>query len=199
MLPLLFLAIVFLFLTLGAIVFILCTLIPPLRRYALSAALWCAFWGPCTAAWLILAGLLAIASRYVMQTAATRHLHLPTWPSGTAPTYAVLAILLTLAAATIAAILHQLLARQMTFALFRIYATLVSAGIGSVFAWCLWFGLGLASGLHLPPAALIVMPFLSLTICSAFGWAAYRHAHQLRSPTTANLSWVTQAEFQGPI
>lgn len=47
MLPLLFAMIVFFFLLLGSLVFVVCILAPQTRRFALSAALWCALWGPC--------------------------------------------------------------------------------------------------------------------------------------------------------
>jgi hypothetical protein len=45
MFPLLAAMIVFLFLALGSAAFLVCTLIPPIRKYALSTALWFAVWG----------------------------------------------------------------------------------------------------------------------------------------------------------
>src|SRR6202012_2267923 len=61
MLVLLLAMVVLFFLALGAIAFLVCVLIPKGRKYALSTALWFATWGPCGAAFLILA-LLGLAA-----------------------------------------------------------------------------------------------------------------------------------------
>ena len=61
MLALLAAGIVFLFLVLGALVFIACVLLPQARQHALSAALWCAIWGPCLVALIVVAGVGIVA------------------------------------------------------------------------------------------------------------------------------------------
>ncbi len=131
----------FLFLVLGAATFSICGLVPPLRRFALSAALWCAAWGPLMTGWILLAGLALLADGLAKDAIKADPLHfladrLAGW------TYLWLAVLGTAAAASFVAWLHQIAVRRMTFALFRIYATGVTAGIGSVWGWALgiWIG-----------------------------------------------------------
>jgi hypothetical protein len=122
MLPLLLLAVVFFFLVMGAAVFVFCEITPPLRKYGLSAALWCAMWGPCSLAWMMLGGLVLLANSAAMQAARMKRFNLPDLPHGVGVGYVVLGLLGTLMVATMVAWIHQVMVRQMTFALFRIYA-----------------------------------------------------------------------------
>ena len=193
MLPLVLLGIVFFFLVVGACVFVLCAFAPPSRKYALSAALWFATWGPCTVALLMLAGLGLIANALVLSFAQAKSFNLPHLPGVVGPAYAVAGILGTFVVATTLAWLHQLLIRQMTLALFRMYATLVSTGIGSVLGWCFWFWLVVDT--EVPHKFLIAIPSL-LTLCVAFGCAGFRCARHLRPASTTSPGLVLKAEYE---
>ena len=77
MLPFLLAGIVFIFLLLGSIVFLACVLIPPTRQYALSAALWCAMWGPCSVALMVVAGVGLITTAFITKVGGVQSLHAP--------------------------------------------------------------------------------------------------------------------------
>ncbi len=192
MLPLLIAAIIFAFLAVGAVVFVLCALIPPLRKYSLSAALWCAVWGPCSVAWLILAGLAVVANGFAMQSTRLGHLSLPATPHQLWTGYGVFALICMASLATIAAVVHQWLVHRMTLALFRIYAGLVSAGIGSVFGWT--FGFWLATVPEFP-FKFVFWILAMLALCGIFGWAALRNARWLRGDAPQSFAWVSPEEF----
>ena len=137
MILLVFAAIVYAFLFIGAVVFVLCALIPPTRRFALSAALWCAVWGPCSVGLMTLAGLGLVASAFINDAGGMQSFHAPRLLTVFGWGYLILGVLITVTVATGVALLHQMLMRWLMFMLFRLYATAVCAGIGSVFGWAL--------------------------------------------------------------
>jgi len=196
MLPLLLMGVVFAFLVVGAVVFVFCGLVPPLRKYGLSAALWCAMWGPSLVAWLLFAGLGLVANGFAMRAAQTRRIHLPDLPHNIGTGYAVLGIIGAILLATIIASIHQIVIRQMTFALFRIYAGLISAGVGSVWGWCLWIWLVLDSQI---PYRVLLWGIGMVGFCVAFGYAGFHWAKNLRSDTPTRFGLVSQQEFEGTI
>ena len=194
MLPLILAAIVFAFLLLGSVVFVVCALIPPLRRYSLSAALWCAMWGPCSVAFLLLDGLGFVAQAFVTRNGDAGRFHAPTLLATFGWVYLVAWILTTAAVATVAAWVHQALVRRLTFALFRLYATAVTAGIGSVFGW--FFGWWLSASdvtRHVLPWWLLGM----VSLIAAFGYAAYQGARRLRGEPPTSFTWISPEEFAG--
>jgi hypothetical protein len=179
------------FLLVGAVVFLIFLAFPFARRFALSAALWCAAWGPCLIAFQMLAGLSiaadALAKRWT-NTAVTLP-PLPAWRI-----YALLALLGTAMTATVASWLHQMLIGRITFALFRLYATVVIAGIGGVFGMTLAIWLVTLDGVpYRWPASLAAMVVLPL----CFGFAGFRWARFLRGKRPKKMQWVTQEEFEG--
>jgi len=193
-LPLLFAAIVFTFLLLGSLVFLACVLVPATRRYALRAAFWCAVWGPCSVALMVLPGVGLVATAFITKAGDAQSFHTPKLLTAFGWSYLILGVLITTAVATGAAWLHQVLVRRLTFALFRLYAAAVSAGIGSVFGWCLgwwmmsreltkhgwpWWGLGM------------------LVLVVGFGTAAYKGARSLRGEAPKDFTWISPAEFSG--
>jgi hypothetical protein len=196
MLPLLLTGVVFAFLVVGAVVFVFCGLVPPLRKYGLSAALWCAMWGPSSVAWLLFAGLGLVANGFAMRAAQTRRIHLPDLPHNIGTGYAVLGIIGAIFLATIIAWIHQVVIRQMTFALFRIYAGLISAGVGSVWGLCLWIWLVLDSQI---PYRVLLWGIGMVGFCVAFGYAGFHWAKNLRSDTPTRFGLVSQQEFEGTI
>jgi hypothetical protein len=187
-------AIVLFFLALGAIVFVVCGLIPPLRRFSLSAALWCAVWGPCSIAWLMLTGLILVANGFAMSTAQSRHLPLPEVPRQLWTGYGIAGLLGVALVATVISLVHQWLMHRMTFSLFRLYAGLVSAGVGSVWGWGLWIWLVLDLRARYGIAlAGLGMVFLSAT----FGYAGWHRASNLRGNSPTRFPLVTPEEFEG--
>lgn len=196
MLAILFAVIVFAFLVLGAVVFLVCILVPPARKFALSAALWCAMWGPCSICWMTLAGLGLIARAFWTKNGDVTFFHTPTMAASFGWAYLIAGVLMTITVATTTALLHQALIRRFTFPLFRLYATAVIAGIGSVFGWCLsWWFMSLEVPHHMAlPLELSVM----LLLVFGFGIAAYKGARSLRGSPPSKLTWITPEEFAGP-
>jgi hypothetical protein len=194
MLPLLFPIVIFVFLILGSLVFVVCALIRPTRRYALSAALWCATWGPCSVGWMLLAGLGLIAEAFIGKDGDSQWLHTPRLIAAFGWSYLSFGIAVTAVIATSAAWLHQVLARRMTFALFRLYATAVSAGVGSVFGWSLGWWM-MAKGV--PRYGLPLWGLGMTSLILAFGIGAYRGARALRGEPPSSFTWITPEEFIG--
>jgi hypothetical protein len=178
MLPLLFAGVVFLFLLVGSIVFLACLLLPPFRRYALSAALWCAMWGPCSIVLMLVAGVGLIATAFITKAGDGQTFHAPRLLSVFGWNYLIAAILVTVAVATASAWIHQVVVRRLPFALFRLYAAVVSAGIGSVFGWCLgWWMMAKSVSGHV---SLLLWGICMLALIAGFGVAAYKGARGLR-------------------
>ncbi len=191
MLPLVCAAIIFAFLALGAVVFVLCGIVPPLRRYSLSAALWCAVWGPCSIAWLLFTGFVLVANTLVMQSARSGHVPLAEISSRIWTVYGLAGFITIGIAATLAAVVHQWLIRRTTLRLFRLYAALVSGGVGSVWGWTLWFGLQVLS---LRPLIAIPLGLAAMLIlCLGFGYAGWRWAGKLRGDAPTGFTFVTAA------
>jgi hypothetical protein len=186
MIVILFGLIIFAFLCIGAIVFMVCATLPATRKYSLSAALWCAVWGPCIVGLLTIAGLGLIADAIAKEH--THFLQLQHLPSAVGPAYAILGILITIVVASILTWFHQVLIHRLTFSLFRIYACVICAGIGSVWGWAFNFWL-LAKGSF--PLGLLTLPLL----CLAFGYCGFRWARQLRGRSPKDFTWITPEEF----
>ncbi len=185
--------VIFFWLIVGSVQYLLCLAVPRLRRYALSAALWWAVWGPCSVALMMLAGLAFVVQAFMTQEGAASHLHLPNLPVVLGWGYVILGAAGTAAVATSVAWLHQAVARRLTFALFRLYATAVSAGIGSVFGWCF--------GLWMLPREMrygwAVWGTVMLALIVGFGLAAYREPRALRGEPPTTFPWVSREEFDG--
>ena len=195
MLPLLFAGIVFIFLLLGSLVFLACVLMPQARQYALSAALWCAMWGPCSVTLMVLAGVGLIAAAFVTKAGDVQLFHAPRLLSAFGWSYLVIGVLITTIVATGSAWVHQAVVSRLTFALFRLYAAAVSAGIGSVFGWCLgwWMMSRELSGY----GWLVVWGICMLALVVGFGVAAYKGARGLRGEAPKGFTWISPSEFAG--
>jgi hypothetical protein len=193
MLPLLFALIIFAFLVLGAVVFVSCAVVPPIRQYALSAALWCAIWGPCTVGWMVLAGLGLVATAFITKNGESQSFHPPRLLEAFGWTYLIVGILATTAVATGIVWLHQAIVRRFTFALFRFYGAGVSAGIGSVFGWLLGWWL---MSREVPYYGLIWCVGM-LILVVGFALAAYKNARGLRGEPPTNFTWISREEYMG--
>jgi hypothetical protein len=178
MLPLLFAGIVFLFLLIGSVVFLVCLALPPFRRYALSAALWCALWGPCSVLWMCIAGVGLIATAFITKTGNVQTFHAPRLLSAFGWTYFTVGLLVTIVVTTVSAWIHQAVVKRLPYLLFRPYAATVSAGIGSVFGWC--FGWWLMAKSATGHASLVLWGTGMLVLIAGFGVGAYRGARELR-------------------
>jgi len=188
--------IVFFFLVLGGVAFLACILFPPGRKYALSTALWFAVWGPCCVAFLILAILGLVAGGLTLQATHMRWEDVPHLFAVAGWGTTIVAAIVTCFVASAAAWLHQGLIHRFTFMLFRLYATFVAAGIGSV------------AGLLIILLAMVWVPFvhaewvaaLSIPVLIAiFGAIAYTHARALRGDPPTRFTWITPDEFAGPV
>ena len=194
MLLLLFAATIFIFLTLGSLVFVACALVPSTRRYALSAALWCAVWGPSSVGLMTLAGLGLVASAFISKAGDMQSFHAPSLLATLGWSYLIIGVLTTTIVATGASWLHQKLVRRFTFALFRLYATVVCAGIGSVLGWALgWWMMG-KEVVHFSRLWWCVG---MLVLVVGFATAAYKNARQLRGKAPTSFTWISPDEFAG--
>ena len=193
MLVLVFVFVVFFWLVVGAVQFLLCLCVPRWRQYALSAALWWAVWGPCCVALMMFAGLALVAQMFIKQDGDVPQIHVPHLLAALGWGYLIVGAVVTAALATLISWLHQVIVQRFTFALFRIYATLVSAGIGSVFGWC--FGWWIASVAVPWGWALWIVGMVVLI--GGFGLAAYRGSRSLRGGAPQTFAWVSKEEFEG--
>ncbi len=194
MLPLLFGVILLLFMLVGALAFLVSVIVPPIRRYALSIALWCAVWGPCSIAVIMVAGLGLLAEPFIANKVGVRSIHATRLPPALGWGYVTVGALCTAAVATLVACMHQWIVRRFTFALFRLYATAIVGCIGGVFGCCLtWWVLSRESPNHFWAWFLTGMIFLM----SSFGTIAYRGARRLRGEPPRQFTWISDEEFTG--
>jgi hypothetical protein len=195
MLLVLLAGIVFLFLLLGSIVFMACMPLLKSRQYALSAALWCAMWGPCSVVLMLIAGIGLIATTFIGNVGIMHTFHAPRLVAAFGWGYLALGTLLTTLIATTTAWLHQAFVRRMTLALFRVYAAVVVGGIGSVFGWSLgWWMMAKSLSGYAP---ILVWGLCMTVLVVSFGAAAYKGARGLRGAPPDNLTWISHAEYMG--
>jgi hypothetical protein len=183
-------AVMMFWLVVGAVQFLICLTVPRLRKYALSAALWWAMWGPCSMALIMLAGLVVVGDSIARERGGW---HLPPFPVGLGWGYLAVGVVVTVAAATVAAWVHQVVVRRFTFALFRLYAMAVVAGIGSVFGWLLSWVIAAQEWRFGWPLAIAEM----LALVVGFGALGYRCARSLRGEAPTRFALVSREEFDG--
>ena len=172
-----FILIIFFFLIIGATAFVICILIPTARAYALSIALWFATWGPCVVALLTLSGVALVTAALTTTPGTPGSDHVIKLLQTLGSLYAIVGIICTCAISSAAAWLHQKILQRLPFVLFRIYAALITAGIGSVFGWCFSQWITTTQTAHPFLCSLLVM-FL---LVAGFGLAAFRYAVVLRN------------------
>jgi hypothetical protein len=192
MLVLIFAFDIFFWLTVGAVQYVVCLAVPRLRRYALSAALWWAIWGPCSVGLIVLAGLAIVAQAFITRNGDVSTFHAPHLPISWWG-YVIVGAIVIAAIATCIAWLHQAVVRRFTFALFRLYATAVSAGVGSVFGWC-FCGWTLHAELRY---GWVLSLAVMLVLIVGFGFTAFRNSRALRGDVPTKFAWVSRQEFEG--
>lgn len=184
----------FAFLVLGSLAFVVCVLVPPARRFALSTALWFAAWGPCLDGLIVLAVLGILGTSLLMKPGSIDWTTMPAVARALGWGYLAAGVLVTVVVATGAAWVHQKLVHRFTFALFRLYATAVSAGIGTVYGWCLGWWIeaqgSIRFGFWLWVAAMLLL-------IAGFGAAAYKGARSLRGKAPTRFTWISEDEFSG--
>jgi len=188
------------FLVGGLAVFLVCLAIPWLQRFALSAALWFLALLPGLLLWL----LIEVGAAFG-QEALGRRLSYPRWEmalwhafgsQAAQTTLIAVGMAGTIVAATIIAVVHQFVIQRVTFALFRLYAGFVTAGVAVL--WGSLVGAIFASWLNTPwEVAFVVVTALMIAI----GWGGarlgYRIARRLRGRAPLVFTWITEEEFYG--
>lgn len=191
MLPLLIAGISFFFLAMGAVVFLAMVSRPEPRRFALSGALFVAAFGPCVAALVLFAMLVLVASFLSVTATHTAVNNLFHIFEALGWAYVIVGGICSFIIAAGAAKLHQMVIERLPFVLFRLYATVVVAGIGNVFGWCFIFFFAGRLGSHSVAFAVVILFVLTV----AFGAAGYRFAASLW-PNEAQPSVASPAVLQ---
>ena len=107
--------------------------------------------------------------------------------------YGVVGLLASATACTFLAWLHQFIIHRMTFAVFRLYATVVCTGMGGVWAILLSIFLGADD----VPYRIPIWILGSILLCLGLGYLGYRFARTLRGSAPQTLTWLTSAESEG--
>jgi hypothetical protein len=186
--------IVFPFLAVGCAIFLLCTAIPPLRRFALSSSLWCVACVPCLLAILpaiILCSLGVDAFHRLFKPyfGASLSVHQTSWQGWL---LAAIALLVMAAGASAMTLIHGIIMRRLTLALFRLYVAAVSFGVGILTCSFVLFAFA-THLLSLPtflPAAIA-----SLLAASALAYICFRSASDFRGSYPQRFPVVTPEEF----
>jgi hypothetical protein len=183
------------FVAIGCICFLLCAVIRPLRRFALSSSLWCVACVPCLLAILaavILWSLGVDALRRLVKPdfGTTFGFHQTSWLGWI---LAITTVGITIAGATAITFIHGIIIRRLTLALFRIYIAVVSFGGGILTCSFVIF----AFAMHLLSlAAFLPAALASLAAASALAYACFRNASGFRGSYPQRFSVVTPEEFR---
>ena len=188
--------IVFPFLAIGCVTFLICSVIPPLRRFTLSASLWCVACIPCLMASLIMCGLSSIGLHKILALLQWNNgsditFHQTSWSGWL---FFFIVLIAVIAGATIITLLHGIIIRRLTLALFRIYVGAVSFGVGvSIY---LLLSLTFAMRL-LEPARYLPAALLGFLFAVSLAYVCFKNASLFRGPHPTRLPIVTLEEF-GP-
>ena len=88
-------------------------------------------WGPCSVVLMLIAGVGLIATAFITKTGDAQTLHYPRLLSAFGWSYLAVGVLITIAVSTGTAFIHHALVARFTFALFRLYAAVVSSGVAA--------------------------------------------------------------------
>jgi hypothetical protein len=182
------------FLTIGCVCFLLCAAIPALRRFALSSSLWCVACVPC------LFAILAAVILWSLGVDALGRLLKPDFgvslsvhqTSRLGWFVAITAFAFTIAGATAVTLIHGIIIRRLTLALFRLYVAVVSFGVGILTCSFVLF----AFAMHLLSlTAFLPVALASLAAASALAYACFRNAPGFRGSYPQRFPVVTPEEF----
>ncbi|HEY1993459.1 MAG TPA: hypothetical protein VGG81_03575 [Edaphobacter sp.] len=186
--------IAFPFLAVGCACFLLGAAVPPLRRFALSSSLWCIACIPCLFAFLAAVvlwslGVDALRRLLRMDFGASLSFHqtsLLGW------FLAITAIIVTVAGATAITLIHGIIIRRLTLALFRLYVAVVSFGVGILACSFVLF----TFAMHLLSlAAFLPAVLASLLAATALASVCFRNASGFRGSYPQRLPVVSPEEF----
>jgi hypothetical protein len=186
--------IAFPFLAMGCVCFLLCAVIPPLRRFALSSSLWCVACVPCLFAILaavVLWSLGVDALQRLMKPdfGASLSLHQTSWLGWLV---AISTFVFTVVGATAITFIHGIIVHRLTLALFRLYVAIVSFGVGILTCSFVLF----AFAMHLLSlTAFLPAALASLLAASALAYACFRNAAGFRGSYPQRFPVVTPEEF----
>ena len=178
------------FLAIGCSSFVVCALVPRLRRYALGVSLWFLVWALLSPGMLLLntvgLGILAQGHARVivpLNDFAWHHVKL----------IAVANALLVAVIATGVALLHGWMIRRVTFALFRVYLAAVSGGVGLLFSLLALLVLlaDTADG-----GLSVIGFFVLLGVMMGLAVFCYRRAADFRAARPESLQPVTAEEYR---
>jgi hypothetical protein len=143
---------------------------------------------------MTIAGVGLVGAAFINKAGDMESFHAPRLLEAFGWGYLVVGVLITIVVATGVSWLHQKLVRRFTFALFRLYATAVCAGIGSVFGWSLGWWMTLK---EVPYHSTLLWCIGMLALIVAFATAAYKGARQLRGKAPTSFTWISSEEFAG--
>ncbi len=186
--------IVFPFLALGCVCFLVCTVIAPLRRFALSSSLW---WVACVpflfailaAIILFSLGIDAFHRLLKPDFGASLSVHQTSWQGWLLAATGLLAMG---AGASLVTFIHGIIIRRLTLALFRLYVTGVSFGVGVL--TCSFVLFAFAKHLLSLPTFLPAT-VASLLAASALAYQCFKSASGFRGQYPQRFPIVTPEEF----
>jgi len=178
---------------LGCAAFVICSFAPPLRRFALSSSLWFVACFPFFLA--VAAGILAIVfgadrlTSLLHRSGTLKDIgsHMPDWIG---ILIAATIAIITFGGATAVTLLHGALIRRLTFALFRLYVTCVSFGVGVLTMFFLLSAVGVGRSW-----ASLFINFVDIIPATLLAWFAYRKANQFRGSYPHRFPVVSREEF----
>ena len=191
--PLLFLLLppVVVFLAIGCGSFVVCTLAPPLRRYALGVSLWFLVWAVLSPGMLLLntvgLGILAQGHARVIvpiNDFAWHHAKL----------IAVANAVLLAVIATGVATVHGWMIRRVTFSLFKVYVTAVAGGVGLLTSFLVALML-LVDSIGSAISSLVF--FVMLGVMLLLAWFCWRRAEEFRGARPKRWQVVSVKEYGG--
>jgi hypothetical protein len=190
------------FLFIGSIAYLLCAVIPPLRRFAMPSSLW--LLSLCIGLYLWISIILVMALGYDRWNAHAQELHLwhikdfklpETKAFSIVSIVALVATCLTLA--SLVTVIHQVIIHRLTLALFRLYVAGVSLGVGiTFFLPASVFLATRSSPPSLQTAAMFAALLLGLAAALALAFFCLKRSSQFRGAYPQNFALVTRDEFE---
>jgi hypothetical protein len=186
--------IVFPFLALGCAAFLFSAAIPKLRRFALSSSLWCVACAICLIAVVITlaligTGIAALHGLFQRPFLGSMHFGQSSWIGWL---FLGFALITTVVGATAITLLHGIVIRRFTLALFRLYLAAVSFGVGVLSCALLIMAFGEHFLLLTFPIPAVLF---SILIALALSYACLRIAPQFRGSYPQRFPIVTPEEF----
>lgn len=178
------------FLFAGVLAFLLCTMVKPMRRFALSSALLLAAMGP-----LLLGNLLAFAlTSYGLHQLSNQGIAAIASGLDRRLAYLVIGVALLECAAIVA--VHGWIIRRLTLNLFKAYFAFVTVGVMFLFGLLIDIACGPAGlGVRAGWAGLILLLLSSVAICALLVRYCVQRVREFRGPRPERWQPVTMDEY----